>query len=76
MSQPKRYQLKDTEVSLLTYAAAENIQDMLDDGSYIDSRSLGFKVWDKVHDHELQVHVIVTRDEREFMEPFQTDVTE
>lgn len=76
MGQPKRYELSGTEVSLLTYAAAENIQDMLDDGSYIDSRSLGFKVWDKEHDRELQVHVVVTRDEREFMEPFQTDVTE
>lgn len=76
MSQPKRRELSDTEVSLLTISAGELVQEMLDDARYTECRCLGYQVWDKERDRELQVHVLVTSDTREFMEPFQTVVTE
>lgn len=76
MSQPKRHELKDTEVSLLTLTTADLFPDILSQPKLKSVRAMAFQHWDKATNSELQVHVMVVRDPSEFLEPFQTEETE
>lgn len=72
MSQLKRHPLKDHEISLLKKSASELIPEMKADASLKEVRQMAFQHWDTERNEEVQVHVVVTRDPSEFLEPFVT----
>lgn len=72
---PNRLSLRKTEVDLLTYCAGDMIPEIKTDPGVKELRQLAFQHWDTEREEEVQVHVIVTRDETEFLEPFVTAET-
>lgn len=72
MSNPKRIPLRQTEVDLLTYCAGDMIPEMKANAELKELRQLAFQHWDKERDEEVQVHVVVVRDPRYFLEPMVT----
>lgn len=68
----KEQRRADTQNSLMRAVADELLAKMEEEPTALRMQLLAFQYWSKAHNQEMQVHILVTRDTNDFMEPFAT----
>lgn len=68
--------LKATETALLDVTTRDLVPMLNKDQKLRHVRQMAFEFYDKELKQEYQVHVLVTRDRDDFLEPFQTEEME
>ncbi|HRH68871.1 MAG TPA: hypothetical protein PLB89_05120 [Flavobacteriales bacterium] len=74
MANPNRLpKLRQTELDLLEVSARDLIPAISANTELKHVREMAFEYYDKKLEQHYQVHVMVTRDADDFLEPFQTE---